>query len=136
MSHTGPAGARQYSTEELEAIVDEAHRAGLKVAAHCHGKPGIMAALAAGIRTIEHGSFLDEESAAAMRESGAILVSTRTIVRDVLDTASARNRPPFTSESTDCELQKYRSMLPPMRSVTAGPAPLYGMCANFTPARR
>ncbi len=37
MSHTGPPGARQYSTEELETIVDEAHRAGLRVAAHCHG---------------------------------------------------------------------------------------------------
>ena len=38
--------------------------------AHCHGKPGIMAALRAGVRTIEHGSYLDEEAAAAMVESG------------------------------------------------------------------
>ena len=45
------------------------------VAAHCHGKPGIMAALAAGVRTIEHGTYLDEEAAAAMRETGAILVT-------------------------------------------------------------
>ena len=40
MSHTGPAGAQQYSDEELRAIVDEAHRAGLKVAAHAHGDRG------------------------------------------------------------------------------------------------
>jgi imidazolonepropionase-like amidohydrolase len=48
--------------------------------AHCHGKPGIMAALRAGVRSIEHGSYLDEEAATAMRESGAILVPTRFIV--------------------------------------------------------
>ena len=49
MSHTGPAGARQYSTEELEAIVDEAHRAGLKVAARCHGDEAIRVAVESGI---------------------------------------------------------------------------------------
>ena len=54
------------------------------VAAHCHGKPGIMAALRAGVRTIEHGTFLDDECCDAMRESGAILVPTRTIVEDIL----------------------------------------------------
>jgi imidazolonepropionase-like amidohydrolase len=83
---------QQFTDAELRAIVEVASLAERCVAAHCHGKPGIIAALAAGIRTIEHGSFLDEESAAAMRESGAILVSTRTIVRDVLDSGSA---PPF-----------------------------------------
>ncbi|HUO47633.1 MAG TPA: amidohydrolase family protein, partial [Acidimicrobiales bacterium] len=55
MSHTGPAGAQQYSNEELAAIADEAHRAGLKVAAHAHGDAGIRAALEAGIDCIEHG---------------------------------------------------------------------------------
>jgi imidazolonepropionase-like amidohydrolase len=54
------------------------------VAAHCHGKPGIMAALEAGVRTIEHGTYLDDECCAAMRETGAILVPTRTIVEQVL----------------------------------------------------
>ena len=47
MSHSGLAGAQQYSDEELEAIVDEAHRAGLKVAAHAHGDAGIRACIRA-----------------------------------------------------------------------------------------
>jgi len=71
---------QQFSDDELKAIVDEAGRADRVVAAHCHGKPGIMAALRAGCRTIEHGSYLDEEAAAAMREAKAILVPTRSIV--------------------------------------------------------
>jgi imidazolonepropionase-like amidohydrolase len=71
---------QQFSAAELRAIVEEAGRAERVVAAHCHGKPGIMAALEAGCRTIEHGTYLDEEAATAMREAGAILVSTRSIV--------------------------------------------------------
>ena len=54
------------------------------VAAHCHGKPGIMAALRAGVRTIEHGTYLDDECCDAMRETGAILVPTRTVVEDLM----------------------------------------------------
>jgi imidazolonepropionase-like amidohydrolase len=75
---------QQFSDEELRAIVEEAARADRIVAAHCHGKPGIVAALRAGARTIEHGSYLDEECAAMMRDAGAILVPTRTIVEDML----------------------------------------------------
>jgi imidazolonepropionase-like amidohydrolase len=80
---------QQFTDAELRAIVEVAGMADRVVAAHCHGKPGIMAALAAGVRSIEHGTYLDEEGAAAMRETGAILVPTRTIVRDILDSRSA-----------------------------------------------
>jgi imidazolonepropionase-like amidohydrolase len=75
---------QQFTLAELRAIVEVAGLADRVVAAHCHGKPGIMAALAAGVRTIEHGTYLDEECCDAMRESGAILVPTRTIIEDML----------------------------------------------------
>ncbi|MGA7270438.1 MAG: amidohydrolase family protein [Acidimicrobiia bacterium] len=75
---------QQFSGEELSAIVAEAARADRIVAAHCHGKPGIMAALRAGVRTIEHGSFLDEEAAELMVEKGAILVPTRFVIDELL----------------------------------------------------
>lgn len=75
---------QQFSDEELRAIVDEAARAERIVAAHCHGKPGIMAALHAGCFTIEHGSFLDEEAADLMVEKGAMLVPTRFVVDALL----------------------------------------------------
>jgi imidazolonepropionase-like amidohydrolase len=75
---------QQFSRDELRAIVEEAGQAERIVAAHCHGKPGIMAALEAGVRTIEHGTYLDDECAEAMRESDALLVPTRLIVEEFL----------------------------------------------------
>lgn len=75
---------QQFSGEELRAIVEEAARAERAVMAHCHGKPGIMAALEAGVRTIEHGTYLDEEACDAMRETDAVLVPTRFIIAKLL----------------------------------------------------
>ena len=75
---------QQFTIGELRAIVEVAGLAERVVAAHCHGKPGIMAAVEAGVRTIEHGSYLDDEACDAMRETGAILVPTRTIIEDIL----------------------------------------------------
>ena len=78
---------QQFSDEELDAIVGEATRADRLVAAHCHGKPGIMAALRAGVKTIEHGSYLDEEAADLMVETGAMLVPTRFVIAQLMETA-------------------------------------------------
>src|SRR5882672_5626573 len=75
---------QQFTDAELAAIVEVAGLAERAVAAHCHGKPGIMAALKAGATTIEHGTYLDEESCDAMAETGAILVPTRSIIEDIL----------------------------------------------------
>jgi imidazolonepropionase-like amidohydrolase len=75
---------QQFTDSELRAIVEVAGLADRVVAAHCHGKPGIMAAIEAGVRTIEHGTYLDDEACAAMRDTGTILVPTRTIVEDIL----------------------------------------------------
>jgi imidazolonepropionase-like amidohydrolase len=75
---------QQFTDTELKAIVEVAGLADRVVAAHCHGKPGIMAALRAGARTIEHGTYLDDECCDAMRESAAILVPTRSIIEDIL----------------------------------------------------
>ena len=88
MSHTGPAGAQQYSDEELAAIADEAHRAGLKVAAHAHGDQGIQAALAAGIDCIEHGSLMSDETLERFIEQGTFLVAT-TYLADGMDVSHA-----------------------------------------------
>ena len=76
MSHSGLAGAQQYSDEELAAIVDEAHRAGIRVAAHAHGDAGIRACIRAGVDCIEHGSLASDETIDLMVEHGTFLVPT------------------------------------------------------------
>ena len=71
--------AQQFSNSELTAMVEEAARCDRIVAAHCHGKRGIMAALRAGCHTIEHGSYLDQESIDLMLREKVMLVATRSI---------------------------------------------------------
>lgn len=73
-SKSAPIGAQQYSEEELRAIVTEATKLGLKVAAHAHGTDGINAAVRAGVASIEHGSILSDESVRLMKEHGTYLV--------------------------------------------------------------
>lgn len=75
----------EFSPDELKAIVDEATRGKRIVAAHCHGKEGIINALNAGCKTIEHGSYLDEECVVLMKEKDAILVATRLVVQAGVD---------------------------------------------------
>jgi imidazolonepropionase-like amidohydrolase len=88
MSHTGPAGAQQYSDDELRAIADEAHRAGLRVAAHAHGDDGIRAAIEAGIDCIEHGSLMSDETLDLLIEKQRFLVAT-TYLADGMDVSHA-----------------------------------------------
>ena len=86
---------QQFRADELRAIVEEAAMADRVVAAHCHGKAGIMAALEAGVRTLEHGTYLDDEAADAMKERGAILVPTRHIVEEFLAFGTASGLPAY-----------------------------------------
>jgi len=60
-------GSQQYSDEEIQAAVTEARRWGRAVAAHAHGASGIKAAIRAGVRTIDHGSYLDDEAIALLK---------------------------------------------------------------------
>ncbi len=66
-------GAPQYTVEELEAMVDEAHMHGRKVASHAHGAEGIKNALRAGVDTIEHASLIDDEGLRLAKDRGAYL---------------------------------------------------------------
>src|SRR5678815_3311296 len=76
LSEGDAVGATQYTFEELKAMVDEATKLERKVAAHAHGTEGIKIAVRAGVSSIEHGSFLDEEGARLMKERGTSLVPT------------------------------------------------------------
>jgi imidazolonepropionase-like amidohydrolase len=76
LSNTAAGLGQQFEDDELKAIVDAAHKLGRKVTAHAHGTEGINAALRAGVDSIEHGSFLDDESISLFKKKGAYLVPT------------------------------------------------------------
>ena len=76
LSEGDAVGVQQYTYEEMKALVDEATKLERKVAAHAHGAEGIKTAVRAGVSSIEHGSFLDEEGARLMVQHGTYLVPT------------------------------------------------------------
>jgi imidazolonepropionase-like amidohydrolase len=85
----------QFTPEELEAIVQEgAYRRGIKVMAHAQGPEGIKNAVKAGIHSIEHGIFLDDECIELMLEKGTFLVPTLSAPRGILEAAEATGKVP------------------------------------------
>ena len=76
LSNTNAGTGQQMSDDELVAIVEAATSMGRKVTAHAHGKDGIDAALKAGVKSIEHGTYLDEETTRLFIEKDAVLVPT------------------------------------------------------------
>jgi len=84
--------ASQYTLEEMQAIVADAHRLGRKVAAHAHGAQGILWASEAGVDSIEHGSYIDDAGIAEMKKHGTYLVPTLYLEDWMLEKG---NLPPF-----------------------------------------
>ncbi len=85
----GPATVAQFNIEEMAAAVREAEKNGICTAAHCIGEEGCSNAVEAGVRTIEHGTFLNEATIARMKEKGACLMSTLCAFRTIQYGASA-----------------------------------------------
>jgi len=80
---------------EIRAVVDEGRSAGKPVAAHAHGGDGIRNALAAGVRSIEHGTFLDDAMIGTMVRDGTFLVPTLVATRAMIDAGTARGVPDY-----------------------------------------
>jgi imidazolonepropionase-like amidohydrolase len=76
LSLSDPVDTPQLTRDEMNAIVEEAHLWGRKVAAHCHGDAAAKIAIAAGVDSIEHGTFLQPDTLALMRDKGVYLVPT------------------------------------------------------------
>ena len=85
LSFEDSVGAQQMSAEEMTAVVEEAARHGIRVCAHAHGRDGILAAVRAGVASIEHGSMVDEVIAREMIRRGTWLVPT-TALAEMIDT--------------------------------------------------
>jgi imidazolonepropionase-like amidohydrolase len=86
LSFEGPVGAQQYSLEELKAAAEEAHRHGLRIAAHAHGTEGIIASSVAGIDSIEHDSIMTDEAAAIIKKNGNFVTPNLHLIDTLKDT--------------------------------------------------
>ena len=91
LSNTNAGTAQQFFEDELEAIVGAAAKMGRKVTAHAHGKDGIEAALKAGVKSIEHGTYLDAETVRLFKKHDATLVPTVLAGMTVVDWANNKN---------------------------------------------
>jgi imidazolonepropionase-like amidohydrolase len=87
LSESDPVDVPQLTLEEMKAIVSEAHAWRRKVATHCHGDAAARLAIEAGVDSIEHGSFLTEDTLRLMKAKGVYLVPTRVTVEWVLKEA-------------------------------------------------
>jgi imidazolonepropionase-like amidohydrolase len=87
--------ASQYTLEEMKAIVADAHRLGRKVAAHAHGAQGIAWAAEAGVDSIEHGTYIDDNGIKIMKEHGTYLVPTQYLGDWMRENAAKIGLPPM-----------------------------------------
>lgn len=102
---------REFNDEELAAIVDEARKASLWVAAHAHGDEGASAAVRAGVHSIEHGTFLSDDTLRLMKEKGVYLVPTIATVQDLIEPGGDYDDPMLQIRG--------RAMMPRIREVAA-----------------
>ncbi|HXT51387.1 MAG TPA: amidohydrolase family protein, partial [Thermoanaerobaculia bacterium] len=131
------ADARQFSDEELRTIVEEAHRNRVKVAAHAHGRDGILAAVRAGVDSIEHGSQIDDDAVRLMKQHGTWLVPTAWVnSTGELDVASmdphVRNKAAqITAQARESLRLAIRSRLPIAYGTDAGVYPHGNNACDF-----
>lgn len=98
--HAEEPGSPQLTPEEMRAGVEEAHKAGRRVAAHAYSTAAIGNALEAGVDSIEHGSFLDRDTAEMMRETGTWLVPTMSVYAAMSEKGPELGAPEYIQRKT------------------------------------
>lgn len=127
LSFDATVGAQQMSDAEMRAAVEEAGRHGLKVAAHAHGAEGILAAVRAGVASIEHGSLLTDEIFREMKKRGTYLVPTTYLA----DAIALDTLPPAFRAKAEEVLPKAKDSV--RRAIKAGVKVAFGTDAAVVP---
>jgi imidazolonepropionase-like amidohydrolase len=107
LSPTDEVDVPQLSQAELDALVNEAHTLRKKTAAHAHGPEGAKRAIRAGIDSIEHGTFLDDEALRMMREKGTYLVPTLAVRSGIAESKF----PPLVQQKADLAVRSQDAMV-------------------------
>ncbi|HXG93163.1 MAG TPA: amidohydrolase family protein [Blastocatellia bacterium] len=123
--------ATQFSDDEIKAVVTEAHRLGRKVAAHAHGAAGIKQAVLAGVDSIEHGSFINDEDIQLMKEHGTYLVPTLYLADWFMENAQRVGVPDFMIEKAKVVMPAARQNI--ARAFKAGVKVAFGTDAAVYP---
>jgi imidazolonepropionase-like amidohydrolase len=124
LSNVSGGLGRAMEPDEMKAVIDAAHGLGRKVAAHSHAAEGTLAAVNAGVDTIDHGTFLDDATIRAMKAKGTWLVPTMLAPRAALQQARAGMLPPATVPKA--EAAAAAAMASHSRAIAAGVKVAFG----------
>ncbi|WP_448501394.1 amidohydrolase family protein [Sphingomonas sp.] len=131
LSNVSGGLGRAMEPDEMKAIIDTAHGLGRKVAAHSHAAEGTLAAVEAGVDTIDHGTFLDDRTIAAMKSRGTWLVPTMMAPRAAVAQARGGQLPPATipkaEEAAAAAIASHR------RAIAAGVKVAFGTDSGVSP---
>lgn len=131
LSNVSGGLGRAMEPDEMKAVIDTAHGLGRKVAAHSHAAEGSLAAVQAGVDTIDHGTFLDDRTIAAMKSRGTWLVPTMMAPRAAVAQARSGQLPPATipkaEEAAAAAIESHR------RAIAAGVKVAFGTDSGVSP---
>jgi imidazolonepropionase-like amidohydrolase len=134
LSLTDDVDTAQLTQAELDALIDEAHSLRRKVAAHAHGALGAKRAIRAGVDSIEHGTFLDDEALDMMKAKGTFLVPTQTAIQGLRERLEKNALPPPVVPKAKAAMAQSASML--KRAVAKGVKIVVGTDAAVYPHGR
>ena len=131
LSKNTDVNAKQFTLEEMQAIVDEAHNHGMKVAAHAHGLEGIRTAIIAGVDSIEHASFIDDATIELAKERGTSLAMDVYVSDYILGEGAAKGilEESLAKERTVGKIQRQNFK----KAVQAGANVVFGTDAGIFP---
>jgi imidazolonepropionase-like amidohydrolase len=131
LSKNTDLNAKQFTLEEMQAIVDEAHNHGMKVAAHAHGLEGIKTAIIAGVDSIEHASFIDDATIELAKERGTSLAMDVYVSDYILGEGAAKGilEESLAKERTVGKIQRQNFK----KAVQAGANVVFGTDAGIYP---
>jgi imidazolonepropionase-like amidohydrolase len=108
MTDGSDVGLLQWTAEELQAAIGQAHQLGRRVAGHCHGAAGVKAAVRAGLDTVEHGTLLDDEAIALMQHHGTYYVPTLVAPFHICAGGTASGIPAYAVQKSQLVLERHK----------------------------
>jgi imidazolonepropionase-like amidohydrolase len=108
MTDGSDVGLLQWTADELQAAIGQAHQLGRRVAGHCHGAAGVKEAIRAGLDTVEHGTLLDEEAIALMQQHGTYYVPTLVAPFHICAGGTASGIPAYAVEKSHLVMDRHK----------------------------